>query len=610
MNRNGIRHTAFWTILVAVCLGAGSAWAAEGDVRPSYPAGFAPGTRVVLLADAPAVGEGLRTGMGGTVLCCDADNCTGSLLVSWDLWTGGRDEEGRCVTSPVGPYPAGSAAWVDPRTIRLGRPFDKTGILQKNGLGCLVLETEDGGLFNLIAGPEFMELWPVVMSGNRVRVRGLLNASQPAPEDRRACPQYDGDIYHPILTQTAWAGDSCCDRFVCSFQYGDRVTLIGEANPNGAVDLPRGASGTIICCNSRADNSVLVSWDLWANGGPDDAYMVCNERLAGLFPPGSTWWVPIESLAKYIQTHCGVVQKLRLCSTGQCEDLLGVGLFVKNEGLYYLPDLAPQTPALTGQFIVSGLYAPYAAVPEGLVVTPAAGTAKTLVSVILHSVLLPCPKTGCCQPPYARGDRVRLLVDEPGGAEGLFADAGGTVICCNSNDPDTPILVSWDLWLNGHDDDEACNSGEQPGWYRDNSAWWMACKEIEPIKKADLYDAGESYRAFAPPSVVAGVADQGLAVTGLIANRGGSQSDVFFVEIYASLDNQITSQDYFIGLVGMDIEAGGISDLSWMGEFPTDIPAGSYNLGWLIDPDDFVNEARENNNTAVIEAGKLIVTAP
>jgi len=597
-------------VLLAICLGASGAWAAEGDGRPTYPAGFAPGTRVVLLADAPTVGEGLRMGMSGTIICCDANDCTGSLLVSWDLWTGGQDDESRCVTSPAEAYPAGSAAWVNPRDVRLGRYFDQIGIVRETEAGCMFLDTEDGKQFNLVVGPEFMEQWWFVLSGNRVRVRGLLNASQPLPEDERACPQYDGDIYHPIMTDANWTGDSCCDPFTCGFLYGDRVVLIGESDPNGAVDLPRGASGTIICCDSKQENSVLVSWNLWANGGSADDYLMCNERLAGIFPPGSTSWVPVADLAKYVRTQCGVVQELRICSADQCEDIVGLGLFVKGDGLYYLPDLAVLTPVPTGQFLVSGLYAPYADLPEGLVVTAAPGAQKAGVSVILHSVLMSCPPVGCCVPAYARGDRVRLLVDEPGGAEGLFADAGGTVICCNSNDPNTPVLVSWDLWANGHNDDEACNCCGPVGWYPDKSAWWMACKEIEPIVKPDLYDAGESYRSFTPPSVVAGVADQGLIVKGLIANRGGSQSDVFFVEIYASLDDQITSDDYFIGLVGMDIDAGGLSDLSWAGEFPTDIPAGSYYIGWIIDPDNFVNEAREDNNTAVIEAGKLVVTGP
>lgn len=608
MNRYAVRHSTFLLAAILVCAGANGLFASSGDVRPDYPLGFAPGTRVVLLRDAATLDEALRAGRAGTILCCDATDCTRSLLVSWDLWTAGQDDESGCAAAPTGAYPRGSATWVDPQTVLLGRPFDQVGILWQADANCLYLETEDGKLFHLIVGEDFRTQWSFVLPGNRVRVRGLLNASAPDPADRRMCVQQDGDIYHPIMTDSEWAGESCCDPFVCGFTYGDSVVLVGQDDPNGAVDLPRGTSGTIICCNAKSANSVLVSWNLWSNGGPDDAYIECNERLAGIFPPGSTWWVPVQDLAKYVTTDCGTLQEVRLCTDGQCPDLAGVALFVKPKGLYYLPDLGALTPAPDGQFRASGLYAPYAVLPDGLVVSEE----RALAEVILHSVLLSCSPAGCCKEGYKPGDRVRLLVDEPGDAPNLFAGAGGKVICCNSADPETPVLVSWDFWEEGHDDDDTCDCCNPVGWYRDNSAWWMSCKEIEPAILADLYDLSETYHGFAPSSLTAGQPDQGLTVTGRVANRGGRQSGSFFVEIYASTDDEITSDDYFIGLVGMDIGEGGSANLSWSGEFPTDIPAGTYHIGWLIDPDNWVDEGKEGekNNTVVIESGTLTVLAP
>lgn len=608
MNRHVVLHTVFLSILFMVCLGASGRAAAQGAARPSYPSGFAPGTRVVLLADAPIVGDALAAGMAGTVICCDAADCSGSILVSWDLWTGGADEEDRCVTTPVKPYPAGSATWVDPRAVLLGRPFDKTGILSENDEGCLYLETPDGKSFYLAIGPEFRRQWWMVLPGNSVRIRGLLNTNTPAPDVARICPQRDGDIYHPIMTPSDWTGESCCDRWVCGFQYGDSVVLIGEDNPNGARDLPRGASGTIICCDSRSQNSVLVSWNLWSNGGPDDVYVTCNERLAGIFPPASTWWVPVADLAKYVKTGCGTLQEVQVCPGGQCEDLAGAGLSVRFDALYYLPDLTDVS--LPGeQFVASGLYAPYAAIPEGLVVTPVPGTQTALVKVLLHSVLLPCPKLGCCEPPYVEGDRVLLLVNEPGGAPGLFTHAAGTVICCNASDPEAPILVSWDSWAGGHNDDEACGCCDRPGWYPDNSAWWVACSEIEPIVLADLHDAGEQFRKFAPSSFVAGKPGQEIALTGTIGNRGTQSADVFLVDFYVSPDREITQTDYRLGATGMGINPGNRTFFSWTGQFPTTIPAGTYYVGWLIDQDNNIEEADEDNNMVVIEAGQLIVTS-
>ena len=375
------------------------------------------------------------------------------------------------------------------------------------------------------------------------------------------------------------------------------------------MDLPRGASGTVICCKSGVENSVLVSWDLWTSGGMDDAYLACNERLTGLFPPKSTWWVSAADLAKCFRSECGSLQQILICSGGQCDDIIGIGLSTKNHNWYYLPDMTPMSPLPGDAFLASGLYAPYATLPTGLVI-PTTGAQKVDGKVILHSVLLPCPVPSCCEPAYVPGQRVVLLVDEPGGAEDLLTDAGGVVICCNTNDPNTPVLVSWDFWTGGHDENEKCTCCVRPSWYPETSGWWMACSEIEPIVLADLYDRGEAFRSFAPAALVAGTPDQELAISGVIANRGGQQSDVFFIEIYASTDTNITSDDYYIGLVAMDIGAGGLSDLSWIGEFPTDIPAGVYHIGWLIDPDEFVAEAKENNNMVVIGAGLLTVTNP
>jgi len=610
MNRHVVLHAMFLSILFMVCLGAGGSAAAQGTPRPSYPSGFAPGTRVFLLADAPVVGDGLLAGMAGTVICCDAGDCTGSILVSWDLWTGGTDEGDRCVTGPVKPYPAGSATWVDPRAVLLGQPFDKTGVLSEDEEGCLYLETQDGKSFYLAIGPEFRRQWWMVLPGNSLRIRGLINTNGPAPDVTRDCPQRDGDIYHPIMTPSDWTGESCCDRWVCSFLYGDSVVLIGEDNPNGATDLPRGTSGTIICCDSRSQNSVLVSWNLWSNGGPDDVYATCNERLVGIFPPASTWWVPVEDLAKYVKTGCGSLQEIRLCTDGQCQDVPAAGLFVPSDGLYYLPDLTPQTPLPGEQFIASGLYAPYATLPDGLAVTSAPGVQAALAKVILHSVLLPCPTLGCCKPAYVAGDRVVLLVDEPGGAAGLFANAAGTVICCNSTDPEAPILVCWDFWTGGHNEVEKCDCCEDSSsWYPETSCWWMACSEIERIVLADLYDAGEEFRGFAPSSFVAGKPGQGLTITGTIGNRGDRSADTFFMDIYASTDREITQTDYRLGGVGMGIGPGSRMAFSYIGQFPTTIPAGTYYVGWLIDRNNLIEEADEDNNTAVIEAGQLIVTS-
>ena len=601
------RHVIFRSFVVGIVLLAFlgvDGLAQKGIPRPSFPSGFAPGTRVMLLANEPAVAPGLEAGMAGTVVCCDAEDCSGSLLVSWDLFSGGQDEEARCVIPAVGPYPPGATAWVDPAQVPLGRPFDEVGILQEDPAGCLYLGTDDGRLFHLVIGPEFREQWWMVRGGNGVRVRGWLSTTASDLKAEGACPQRDGDVYHPIMSLYIWEDPECCDRWVCGFGYGDPVVLIGEDDPSGALDLPRGTSGTIICCRGDENPSILVSWNLWENGGPDEAYVECTERLAGLFPPGSTCWVSVKDVAGVLESECGIVQEMSLSVGGVPLDPEAVGLFAGRDKVYYLPDVDLARPLPRDRFRAIGLFTPYGDLVGGQVVASDAALNHGINGIILSSVLALCPEASCCEPSFAPGDRVELLVDQPGGAS-LSIGATGTVLCCNADDPATPILVCWDNWTDGHDDDEQCDV--PPEWYPDDSAWWMACTEIERIVLPDLFDRGEEFRAFVPQTLEAGKEGQVLKVTGMIGNRGGAQSGPFLVEIYLSTDRNITREDIRLANAAMDVDPDGEAALSWMGPFPTDVPAGVYSIGWLIDSEDEVAEADETNNTAAIETVQLTV---
>jgi len=82
----------------------------------------------------------------------------------------------------------------------------------------------------------------------------------------------------------------------------------------------------------------------------------------------------------------------------------------------------------------------------------------------------------CCDPPYSPGDRVRLLVADPGGATELPAGTCGTIVCCDYDYPEVPILVSWEGWTNGINFDSYCDSDVYP--YLADSAWWMECSQV------------------------------------------------------------------------------------------------------------------------------------
>ncbi|MBN1509229.1 MAG: hypothetical protein JW955_20455 [Sedimentisphaerales bacterium] len=601
-----IFHPVTVAVALSVCLAAGGlvvragqeAPPNEGTPRVMYVTDFVPGTRVVLLDNEPAGGPGLKAGMTGTILCCDRSDCSGRVLVSWSLWRGGSSLEADCAMAVAGLYPDGSTIWVDPAKVRLGLPFENIGILESGPEGCLYLSIPEGGRFRLVINPEFRERWWVASPGNRFRVRGLLNRSTPAAGE--ACPQADGDIYHPILIPSDW------DVEPGSWAKGpfynlDRVVLVGESNPHGAVDLPRGITGTVICNNQfEKDASLLVSWDLWGKGGDAEEYLQCTERLGGLFPPGSTSWVSPHEVAKYYETGCGVLEETVICARGDSPDVPVIGLFVELDAVYCLPDIATGTTLPRGLVKATGLYTPYEEM-MGRQTNPDPAM-RDIGGIIFDSIVMPCHVPSCCDPPYVAGDRVRLLVNQPGGAEGLIVGAGGRVLCCNPDDPFTPILVSWDNWTGGGDEDELCQT--PPGWYPDNSTLWMACSEIKRVVRPDLCDQPE-FRRFVPQTIEQG---KHVRISGMIYNRGGANSGPFFVYLYLSTDVKIGADDYLLSQMAMDIDAGGSAELSWLNAIPTSIPAGQYYVGWLIDPENRVVEEDEANNMILIDSGQLTVT--
>jgi len=603
MKRHIICHPVTVAVLLSVCLAAGGGPVAlagqgglpnEGTPRVMYTTDFVPGTRVVLLDNEPAGGPGLKAGMSGIIICCDKSDCSSRILVSWNTWRGGRNEEASCASAVVGLYPEGSTIWVDPSKVRLGLPFEGIGVLLGGPEGCLYLSTYEGGLYRLVIGPEFRKQWWTVLPGAFFRVRGLLNTSKPAAG--QACSQADGDVYHPILTPPSWdltPGSWSSGPFFNS----ERVVLVGESNPNGAVGLPRGATGTIICHNSfEKEHPFLVSWDLWDKGGHPEEYLDCTQRFGGLFPPGSTWWVSARDLAKYYESDCGVVEETLICCRDNSPNVPMVGLFVPLGEVYCLPDIATGKPLPRGLVKAAGLYTPY----EELIgrQTPADPAKRDIGGIIFDSIVMPCHVPSCCEPPYVPGDRVRLLVNQPGGAQGLAVGAGGTVLCCDPDDPFTPILVAWDDWTGTGDDDRMCQT---PTWIRENAGLWMACTEIKQVVRADLCDKPE-YRRFLPQTVGG---DKHLSIRGVIYNRGGADSGPFFVNIYLSKDTQITRDDYQLSQTAMDIDSGGSIELSWLNPVPETVPPGTYYVGWLIDPENQVIEEDEKNNMVVIEPGQL-----
>ncbi len=260
---------------------------------------FTRGERVVLLQDDPPGGLGLKAGQAGTVVCCNPDDCSGNLLVSWDLWAQGKVDPFSCPDLVPAIYPANSALWIDPGHIPIGRQFSQCGTIRKGLEGCVYFEADDGRDYNVMAPADLylsLDGAGAIQFDDYIRLRGLLNTTPPAPGEIRPCPQRDGDIYHPIIAPCPTGGGDCCGG---TYQSGDRVILLVDdpVGPDGraAVGLPAGSLGTIVCCDGNDPVfPVLVSWDKWENGGRVDT-SPC-ETQAGAFPERSLWLMACDQI--------------------------------------------------------------------------------------------------------------------------------------------------------------------------------------------------------------------------------------------------------------------------------------------------------------------------
>ncbi len=173
---------------------------------PGVPAGVGPGACVVILQDWADLS--LRAGQAGMVVCCDSEDCSGRLLVSWFLNTAGVGTSDDCDDTTPRAMPPASATWVDPSRVALGISFDECGVLGLNDEGCYTLDTDEGLTYLLVAEswlPDFLGEDADFDVGDRVRVQGLINIRRPT-DAFFACTERDGDIFNPVITPCAPAG--------------------------------------------------------------------------------------------------------------------------------------------------------------------------------------------------------------------------------------------------------------------------------------------------------------------------------------------------------------------------------------------------------------------
>ncbi|MDP6545185.1 MAG: fibronectin type III domain-containing protein [Phycisphaerae bacterium] len=138
-----------------------------------------------------------------------------------------------------------------------------------------------------------------------------------------------------------------------------------------------------------------------------------------------------------------------------------------------------------------------------------------------------------------------------------------------------------------------------PVYFYAPNAWFSGRQVSIYYTVPDLQDAGDASRDHLPQ---ADVGEPWEASAGVV-NTGPAGSGAVDVAFYASQDAEIDpTGDHALGTVTVanvpgDELAVVIAGLS-LDQFPN-IPMGEYHVGWVIDPDDKIEEINEANNTGV-----------
>ncbi|MGF1501809.1 MAG: CARDB domain-containing protein [Paracoccaceae bacterium] len=125
-----------------------------------------------------------------------------------------------------------------------------------------------------------------------------------------------------------------------------------------------------------------------------------------------------------------------------------------------------------------------------------------------------------------------------------------------------------------------------------------------------LFGTAFSYISGSNPTLGQTNFDPGEAISVSLSvwNQGTVAAEAYRVNVYLSTNQTITLDDVPLG--GIDIartEAGGTSTIIWEGVMP-DLAAGTYYVGWIIDPENAVAEYDQQNNTGRL-SDPITVTA-
>ncbi|MHA1478584.1 MAG: CARDB domain-containing protein [Promethearchaeota archaeon] len=140
------------------------------------------------------------------------------------------------------------------------------------------------------------------------------------------------------------------------------------------------------------------------------------------------------------------------------------------------------------------------------------------------------------------------------------------------------------------------------------NTWLAEDNSTIPDDKPDLLDR-DYYSGVSSTEIVKG--ETNFEIYCDVKNEGTAAASSFDVSFYFSENSIISSSDYLIGSITINnLDSYSYVASDWMGVIPTEIPDGSYYVGWIIDSGYVIDEFDENNNNVLLSYPMIEIKSP
>lgn len=100
-----------------------------------------------------------------------------------------------------------------------------------------------------------------------------------------------------------------------------------------------------------------------------------------------------------------------------------------------------------------------------------------------------------------------------------------------------------------------------------------------------------------------------IRIEATVRNEGRNSSDSFTIKFYASKNSTITKRDVYLGeLRAPELEPEKGFDIKWGGRVPELWEPGDYWIGWIIVPEDGIEELDESIHEVIVDGARLKVS--